>query len=381
MGETSRQRIISCAGAALLGLLTAGPAGAVPTFTQQTGMECGGCHLAFPTLNAVGRQFKKDGYRVGAPGEREARFVDLAARFLGRPVDNVNNGDPTRVDSMHEAELFLTGQPAGEFSVFAEVEAEDEGDFALGLKKAVVGFHPGPEVNVQAGYAPLFFADPYDTLADGGRRMTADHKSILNTRRPPNRHRLRDSVQQVNVHGQAGPVWYLVGVSGGGTSADSDQNGADPGDYHARVALDAARDTMVGGFLYAGTDTIGADEDDFTVYGADVRHDNAPTGVTVLAVVLWSEDDFTTATDEDVNGGYVELLRPFDVGGRPLVPLVRHDWGDADTASIENGMRKTTVQVSYYARDNVRVSGELTNYNESAVTGDQRLILGFDVAF
>lgn len=51
----------------LSGLLLLAPqtAQAVPSFARQTGMQCAGCHTAFPQLNSFGRQFKLRGYTLG----------------------------------------------------------------------------------------------------------------------------------------------------------------------------------------------------------------------------------------------------------------------------------------------------------------------------
>jgi hypothetical protein len=383
MGENSMKKhwVTGFLLALAAGIVAVTPAEAVPPFAEQTGLGCPACHVAYPTLNTFGRQFKKNGYQVDPATPPTSNRVALGARVVGRVVDNVNNGDPSKIDPAHEAEVFLTGHPADQISVFTEFEAEDEDGFGATLEHAVLGYHPMPAFNLQLGYGSVFFDDPYDTLADGGRRMTAEHKAIFNlSARGPNGHKLRKPVQQVNANGQVGPVWYMVGVSGGGTSADPDKNGADPGDYQGRLAVDINQDTMIGGYYYGGTDTFAADEDDFAVYGFDLRHDSALTGATVLATVLWMSDDFTTATDEDVTGGYLQVLRPFEVGGHSLVPLVRFEWGDSDTASIENAMRRTILHVAYYLRDNVKVTGEFTNYNEAAIDGDQRAILGVDLA-
>jgi hypothetical protein len=64
---------------ALLGLAAAGhflpftDALAVPSFARQTGFECVACHVSWPELTAVGRQFKLGGYTLikpVTPGER-----------------------------------------------------------------------------------------------------------------------------------------------------------------------------------------------------------------------------------------------------------------------------------------------------------------------
>src|SRR5512135_3196010 len=41
-----------------------GRAVAVPSFARQTGFECTTCHLSWPELTSVGRQFKLGGYTL-----------------------------------------------------------------------------------------------------------------------------------------------------------------------------------------------------------------------------------------------------------------------------------------------------------------------------
>ena len=45
-------------------LLAPGLAQAVPAFARQTGLECVACHLSWPELTPVGRQFKLGGYTL-----------------------------------------------------------------------------------------------------------------------------------------------------------------------------------------------------------------------------------------------------------------------------------------------------------------------------
>lgn len=49
---------------------------AVPSFTRQTGEECGECHTVYPALNADGRRFKLGGYTERAPKPADAPFLE-----------------------------------------------------------------------------------------------------------------------------------------------------------------------------------------------------------------------------------------------------------------------------------------------------------------
>src|SRR6266550_4322998 len=45
-------------------LLAPGFAHAVPSFARQTGLECVACHVSWPELTPLGRQFKLGGYTL-----------------------------------------------------------------------------------------------------------------------------------------------------------------------------------------------------------------------------------------------------------------------------------------------------------------------------
>src|SRR3989442_9770999 len=53
-----------CAMFAAALLLVPALARAVPAFARQTGLECVACHLSWPELTSVGRQFKLGGYTL-----------------------------------------------------------------------------------------------------------------------------------------------------------------------------------------------------------------------------------------------------------------------------------------------------------------------------
>jgi hypothetical protein len=76
-------RVVACGLAAILALLGAGAAQAVPSFARQTGQECIACHVSFPELTPYGRYFKLSGYTLGKPlfsGQGGGlNFVPLAA--------------------------------------------------------------------------------------------------------------------------------------------------------------------------------------------------------------------------------------------------------------------------------------------------------------
>ena len=52
-------------------LFISGPTTAVPSFARQTGLECVNCHLSWPELTPVGREFKLGGYTLIKSGSEE----------------------------------------------------------------------------------------------------------------------------------------------------------------------------------------------------------------------------------------------------------------------------------------------------------------------
>ena len=58
-----KSRLLPAIAGALL-LSNCGTALAVPSFARQTGLECTNCHLSWPELTSVGRQFKLGGYTL-----------------------------------------------------------------------------------------------------------------------------------------------------------------------------------------------------------------------------------------------------------------------------------------------------------------------------
>jgi hypothetical protein len=104
---------------------------AVPSFARQTGLECVACHVSWPELTSVGRQFKLGAYTLTQPPKDRARpllsfdkegpppIVPLAA-FLQASIThaartNTGGTDPStfsRQDELvlQQASLFLAGR-------------------------------------------------------------------------------------------------------------------------------------------------------------------------------------------------------------------------------------------------------------------------------
>ena len=61
-------------------------AGAVPSFARQTGFECTACHVSWPELTTVGRQFKLGGYTLTKPAADGDRPLVSFAREGNPPI-------------------------------------------------------------------------------------------------------------------------------------------------------------------------------------------------------------------------------------------------------------------------------------------------------
>jgi hypothetical protein len=155
------------------------PAEAVPAWARKYSVSCTVCHNAWPSLNAYGRDFKTNGYKIPGEADVPEEYNDMIADFLAmdkkfpvaavlklRPFDK-KKGKQTRIRAGHELELMIGGSINESFSAWVELEAEDEfEDYNILLEQLVGGWNPRSEANVVMGYAPVFWSDPYDTLAD-----------------------------------------------------------------------------------------------------------------------------------------------------------------------------------------------------------------------
>ena len=102
---------------ALLALLTATSANAVPSFARQMGgMQCATCHTVFPELTPFGRQFKLRGFSMSAPKTDDASFFDkipVAAmlQFSRTSTKNTDTAGATSADFPRDDDVIV--QAAG----------------------------------------------------------------------------------------------------------------------------------------------------------------------------------------------------------------------------------------------------------------------------
>jgi len=102
--------------------LTVLEAQAVPSFRRQTGLECTACHLSWPELTAVGRNFKLNGYTLG-----DKQALPIAGMVIGSYTKtnsfsgNSNDNFPRDNEVvLQQASVFLSGKISEHFGVFSQ---------------------------------------------------------------------------------------------------------------------------------------------------------------------------------------------------------------------------------------------------------------------
>ena len=141
---------------ALLMLLGAAPAWAVPSFARQTGMACAACHTVFPELTHFGRVFKANGYvldnlqQVQAVSGTRQELLELAktpalsimaqvsyTELKTRLPDVSNPAAPGLAQNgtagfPQQLSLFYAGKIAPHFGAFAQLTyANDSGTIGI----------------------------------------------------------------------------------------------------------------------------------------------------------------------------------------------------------------------------------------------------------
>ena len=351
----------------LLGFVWMGAANAVPSFAKKYEKTCSSCHTAWPQLNKAGRMFKEAGYKFIGGADKDQTIGDIkwdkippiTAILVSRPYDK-KSGSDAKLRAIHEIELVVAGRYTGNISGFFELEMEDEttedvivdGSTGVPTGSEIVGFnwvkmphaaatyHVSKAVNVQAAYAPLHWADPYDTYA-GNRTLT---KAGL-----ASGEKLGSSRQMVSIYGRPmNNLFYNIGIAG----AVGDAEGVNPSTSLVRVAYDVTNNIMVGGLAVSG----GGQSDT----GLDVQADFADMRVS---------GSYLTGSGTNTMSLQAMYVAK-DSNKKPTwVPLVRVD---QDTA----GVNATTVNLGYYFTSNAK--GFLEYYTKGA---SNRVILQFVTAF
>ena len=106
-------------------LLVSSHAGAVPSFTRQTGQSCAACHTVFPELTTFGRQFKLRGYAMGG-GEKSFPLPLSASLIASRTSTGTQAADPgedfprANKTILQTAALYYAGKITDESGAFVQ---------------------------------------------------------------------------------------------------------------------------------------------------------------------------------------------------------------------------------------------------------------------
>ena len=369
-------------------------ANAIPAFARKNNISCTVCHAAWPSLNAVGRSYKENGYRFSPIQTPQVKITEdlkwdeslpASVLLVSRPYDKKDSGD-TKLRALHEAELMIAGPMGEKMSGFFELEAEDEvtNDIGLdaGIHAAQLTYNHSRSLNLQFGYQSLLAFDPYLTYS-AHTRMTRGHLSVIDQGfgGADNDARLRDSRQNVIAYGR--PIDNLFyGVSLSGVGGDSE--GEDASTITARFAYDVKPGLMLGLLSISGSCPAGATN-------CTVERDYARTGIDfqlelerliISGAILNATDDNATATAEVENDAqYVQVLYTNNSNGRSnWAPLIRID--NYEKSGGAETIDELTLGFNYYFTDNVRGMLEYWDRSGGGTTADDdRLTLQLFAAF
>jgi hypothetical protein len=376
----------------ILGLAWSTMANAVPSFARKYELNCSGCHTAYPQLNATGRKFKEAGYRFPSDSDKKValeisdalnldKHVPISAVLVARPYDKKDSGN-TKNRALHEVEIIVAGTIANNWSGYFEIEAEDENDFEPEVAPAVLSYNLRKEINFQASWAPVFWADSYGILNDHFR-LTRGHVGAIDQGfgGADDGGKLRSNRQNVGIFGRvlSERVFYNANWSG---DAD-DAEGEDARTYSGLVNVDITGNIMVGGFGMAGDSRMmpGDPRLDYSRYGVQSQVDIGDARLQGI---------FVTASDDQAGGGEHDndtySLQAFwtfhDDSLRPtFVPLVRFD--SFETNDGNDDFKDLTLNVTYYITQNIKGFVEYWDRFDAPTDAqeDDRLTLQFVAAF
>lgn len=378
-----------------VGLARPDPAAAIPAFARATDLPCKACHTAWPKLNRFGRAFKENGYAIerGNPGgqleigERLSipAHLPFAVLLNSRPYDR-KKGESARLRALHELEILAGASVLRYGSVFAEVAFEDEDNFDAKLEHAWGGFHPYPFFNVIGGYAPVFAADPYNTMFD--RRLTRA-KTATQEQDFLTGTALKRNTQMISVYGRAPGFERLFGLFTYAADRNNDFEGAGDEDFTGRVALDVTDWLTIGGFGIAGQET-GLD---FHRAGGDLQLDYGPFNVEAVGFTAYDERTAQQKLNGIDNDNFVVSAQTYLVLDQDtlddwglqvpdwffqFVPLLRTDYFEVPDQSQKR--TDLVMNLTYYAFQNAKMAIEYAQQLHGV--GETRRVTFFlEVAF
>lgn len=369
-------------------------ASAIPAFARKMEMACSGCHTAWPSLNAFGRQYKEHGYRIGhleAPNKTITKDLKwdenlpISVLLAARPYDKKGSG-VKKNRALHEVELMVAGPMGEKLSGFFEIEAEDEDTnargFDTGIAVAALSYSHNEAANLQFSWGSNTWFDSYATYANK-RRMTRGASGVIDQSfgGADNAGKLKSPRQNISLYGRPiSKLFYGVAISGDA----NDSEGKEGDSLTVRIAYDAMPSLTIGAMSISGTCTAASTnctvDRDYTRTGLDIQSEIGDFVIT--AVALSATDDNSTATAEvDNDAFYVQALYTFKEGGRVTwAPLVRIDSYDK-TGGAET-IDELTVSVNYYVTENIRAMLEFWDRSGGTTTADDdRVTLQITAAF
>jgi len=344
---------------AVAGVTLTGNAQAVPSFAAKYEKNCSYCHNAWPQLNNKGRKFKERGYRLKEDLEAEGKTTPyyeagnfpISGLVISRPYDKEDGGD-RMVRAIHGVALFIAGTMGKNVSVFTQIEAEDEANFAPEVGSTALSYRFNKEATLQMTWSQANWADGYGFLGNHFR-LTRGSVGVIdqNFGDADNGGKLRSKRQNVAMTGRVAndKLFYNVGLGGTADNVEG-VSGNDLGNgtsMNARVAFDVKKNIMVGGYILDGE----AGNLDFNRMAIDTQADLK--NIRIQAAYVMAEDDVIGGTDK--NNAF--SLQAYNVmktkKGMPTwVQLVRLDNYERNDGTHE--YNELTLNITHYLAQNIK---------------------------
>jgi len=357
---------------------------AIPTFARKTGMPCSSCHYAVPALNALGRQFKMEGFRLSEAVKPARKFNDylkldkafpISAALVARPYDKTK-GNKANIEALHELELYVAGSFGEKWSGFLEFAGEAGGDFSAGVDHGQVTYSASPQLNFQIAMGPTFWSDPYDTLTHM-RRLTVGESSVIGDAFGGADGPVGENRQYVSINGRfANKLFYSVGFG----SLIDNAEGADPQTFMGRVAYDITPNIMFGAFTVDGTCSIASGSPDcgladrsFSRSGLDFQADVSNWRFT--GVLMQAKDDDINGMNKETNDVMTgRVTYAFLKDDRPIwVPYLQIDSHEKFNGT--ETITDSTIGLIRFFDENIKGTIEYTNTNGDGTTPDDHRLV------
>ena len=427
MGRSRNGRWLTGVGLMLILLagISASIAWSIPVFSRKYQTSCSTCHYAFPQLNAFGKAFQANGYRypggdanfrkedpvsLGSESYKKvwpnaiwpsdipgtSPFAVHAVGSIEMPFNQPDSVAKSIISFPQHVQVFYTGALGERFSIFGEVEIEDDaGTAAVGFPFRF-SYNQAPAFNVTVG--SLHF-DP--TPGDFGLIPQEYNVSAL-----PSRYGWTAGGEQPGIgawgagngSGGKGGWKYSTGVvegqGMGGLGADKDvfarasykigglgEIGGTEGQASTSSAFYQDNSATIGGYIYSGkvagdgTTTFYADREDLTAYAgtADLWYKGAILNATVFNMT--SKIDGRGLPERKSLAWYVQgqyVIYPW------LIGLTRYEATDEDTGDNVDAATTLIPAVVGMVRANVKLTLEyrrpMSDYSTRKVDEEHLLL-------